>query len=217
MKDVYHVMTDIHGRHDLLTIALNHLYDWYPEGGKIIFLGDYIDRGLENLKVVRTVQNPPEGWEFITLKGNHEDMFAGAYNRMNDYYDLKVVDEIRNSEDFSFQSFVEWIDQLKLTHIEDKNIFAHAFYDLNLSQDQQDPASVMWHRFYNDSVGFYNDDGYYLTHGHTPKKHGPLRAINRCNLDTGAVFTGKLTVAEFERNKVGPQRFYQFTLDGLVE
>jgi len=75
----YYAFPDIHGRKDLLRKALEFVYDANPEGDKIIFLGDYIDRGPDNYGVLKTVMNPPENWEFITLLGNHEEMFIDAY------------------------------------------------------------------------------------------------------------------------------------------
>jgi len=74
----YYVFPDIHGRNDLLQAALSFVYEQNPNGGKIVFLGDYIDRGSDNVGVLETVMNPPEGWEFVTLKGNHESMFVGG-------------------------------------------------------------------------------------------------------------------------------------------
>ena len=65
----YYCIPDLHGRKDLLDKALEALYEQNPNGGKIVFLGDYIDRGDDSLGVVRTVMNPPEGWEFVCLMG----------------------------------------------------------------------------------------------------------------------------------------------------
>ncbi|MBT4770604.1 MAG: hypothetical protein HOO00_08815 [Rhodospirillaceae bacterium] len=41
----------------------------------IVYLGDYIDRGLESSEVVDLLlDHPLDGFEIITLKGNHEDV-----------------------------------------------------------------------------------------------------------------------------------------------
>ena len=64
-----YVMTDIHGRlEDLL-----RLMDQIPPGSKLIFLGDYIDRGSQSAEVVAYVRSL-EG--AICLRGNHEDMMC---------------------------------------------------------------------------------------------------------------------------------------------
>ena len=44
----YYAIPDIHGQNDLLQKALAFIYGKNPNGCKIIFLGDYIDRGTEN-------------------------------------------------------------------------------------------------------------------------------------------------------------------------
>ena len=75
----YYVIADIHGEAELLRKALTSLYEWNPKGGKIIFLGDYIDRGPDAKGVCDIVMNPPEGWEFIALMGNHEEMFVNSF------------------------------------------------------------------------------------------------------------------------------------------
>ena len=67
---------DIHGRADLLD-ELHHMIrndaaDW--EGDRIIvYLGDYIDRGMHNREVLDTlVHHPLAGFRSIHLIGNHE-------------------------------------------------------------------------------------------------------------------------------------------------
>ena len=70
---------DIHGEHDLLKRLLIEIPRTPRE--KLIFLGDYIDRGPDSPGVVRLVleekAKAPE--TTILLWGNHEDMAAGAY------------------------------------------------------------------------------------------------------------------------------------------
>ncbi|MDQ0318052.1 hypothetical protein QO002_000190 [Pararhizobium capsulatum DSM 1112] len=49
--------------------------------GTVVFLGDYIDRGPDSKGVIELLRAGPKNaeWRWITLKGNHEDMMAGAY------------------------------------------------------------------------------------------------------------------------------------------
>ena len=70
---------DIHGENELLNRLLASIPRQPFE--KLIFLGDYIDRGPDSPGVVASVlrekaQNPDKT---ILLWGNHEDMAAGAY------------------------------------------------------------------------------------------------------------------------------------------
>ena len=183
--------------------ALDFVYGSNPNGGKIIFLGDYIDRGHDNDKVIREVMNPKEGWEFITLMGNHEDMFIN-----NLIYDYHAADQIRNMENFG--DVMNWLRNLKLVHIEDENVFAHAFYNDYYDPDQQIPQQCLWDRM-SDFEAFENErQGLFLTHGHTPRKHGPVKAPNRVNLDAGAVFYGRLVIGEYRKGVKGPVDFHEF-------
>ena len=205
---MYYVIPDIHGRYDLLEQALNYIYN-KQDSGKIVFLGDYIDRGKQNVDVLLTVMNPPEGWKFVTLKGNHEQIFHLAYNRYCEYYDMKAVREIIDDDRIEMTKVVAWFEQLPIVHVQDKNIFVHAFYDSYTVPDKQNEDYVLWQR-YSDTEAFVHPDGKFLTHGHTPRKNGPIVAKNRCNLDCGAPYHGRLTIGEYKEGVAGPVSFVEF-------
>jgi serine/threonine protein phosphatase 1 len=216
----YYVVPDIHGMNSLLQQALTYIYDENPNGGKIIFLGDYIDRGKENIKVLDTVMNPPNNWEFVCLQGNHEQMFVDAYMSFQSFYDKKVAIEFNNGQDAPFHELhaaipievVKWMNNLKLFHFEDKNVFAHAYYDDLASPEDQRDSTCLWYRLYDHEAYDNDNQGFYLTHGHTPRRHGPVQAPNRCNLDTGAVFYNRLVIAKYQKDIQGPVDFIEFVI-----
>ena len=51
MPDKTYVMTDIHGR----LAPLKALLAQIPDGAKIVFLGDYIDRGKQSIETINNV------------------------------------------------------------------------------------------------------------------------------------------------------------------
>ncbi len=222
-KERYYCFPDIHGCSGVLKQALTHVYKENPEGGKVIFLGDYIDRGPDNLGVLKIVMNPPSKWEFICLMGNHEKMFIDSYYRRSEFYDASAAKDIAGlgRNEFAMyeqlycgidKSIIQWMDNLDLFHIEDKNVFAHAYYDDTLSPVNQNPSVCIWDRL-TDSEKYWNDNqGLYLTHGHTPRKNAPVKAQNRVNLDAGAVFYGRYVIAEYHKNVQGPVAFYEFSV-----
>lgn len=55
MEKVF-VIGDIHGSFDLLEKLLTY---WNPEEEQLVFLGDYIDRGPDSLKVLKKLLNYP--------------------------------------------------------------------------------------------------------------------------------------------------------------
>jgi serine/threonine protein phosphatase 1 len=224
----YYCFPDIHGCSDALKKALAFVYKENPEGGKIIFLGDYIDRGPNNYGVLQIVMNPPEGWEFITLLGNHEAMFIEAYMRGTQFYDTKAAKDIAGFKQDDFviydhirqgitKQVMNWMCDLTVLHIEDKNVFAHAFYDDTLDPEDQRTHDVIWTRM-SDYETFQNSkQGLFLTHGHTPRKNGPIKSPNRVNLDCGAVFYGRYVIGEYYKDIQGPVAFHEFTFDGHLD
>lgn len=218
----YYVIPDIHGCNKLLQKALEEIYCQNPEGGKIIFLGDYIDRGEDNLGVIKTVMNPPKNWEFVCLLGNHERMFTDAYFSRIPFYDFEAAKDLaefgrdglvkyNNVHQGINRDIITWMDNLKLFHIEDQNVFVHAYYDDTRRPDEQSESTCLWARM-SDFETYYNDkQGLYMVHGHTPRKHGPIKSPNRLNLDCGAVFYNRLVIAKFEKNVQGAVEFLEFT------
>lgn len=217
----YYCFPDIHGCSNILKNALDFVYKENPGGGKIIFLGDYIDRGPDNYGVLQIVMNPPKNWEFITLLGNHELMFIEAYMSGTRFYDYSAAQDIAGFSKDNFviyehirqgidRQIIEWMHSLKLYHIEDQNVFAHAFYNDDLKPDDQIISDLVWTRM-DDFMRFPNDkQKLYLTHGHTPRKHGPIKSPNRVNLDAGVVFYGRYVIAEYYKDIQGPVAFHEF-------
>lgn len=75
----YDLIGDIHGQHDKLTALLHQLgyqpHDdgfCHPEGRRVIFLGDYIDRGPKVREVLLTVRAMVEAGDALAIMGNHE-------------------------------------------------------------------------------------------------------------------------------------------------
>ncbi len=213
----YYCFPDIHGRYDLLQKALDHVYRENPLGGKIIFLGDYIDRGPDNKKVIETVMNPKDGWEFICLMGNHEEMFIDAVDGKMQFYDpgvvLEYLPEAKTNIDVRKhfpKDVLDWMKNLKLFHFEGPNVFAHAYYDDDLLPEQQQRHDVLWTRMDDWMTYRSQQDRLFLTHGHTPRKHGPVTSPNRVNLDAGGVFYGRYVIGEYYEGIKGPVAFHEF-------
>ncbi|MCB1276126.1 metallophosphoesterase [Prosthecobacter sp.] len=75
----YDLIGDIHGQHAKLTDLLAKLgYEplgegfRHPGGRKVIFLGDYIDRGPKVREVLVTVRSMVESGDALAIMGNHE-------------------------------------------------------------------------------------------------------------------------------------------------
>lgn len=78
-RERYDLIGDIHGHHDKATALLKRLgYDptgntWkHPEGRRVIFLGDYIDRGPKIRETLHLVRGMVEAGDALAIMGNHE-------------------------------------------------------------------------------------------------------------------------------------------------
>ncbi|CAN5656360.1 metallophosphoesterase [soil metagenome] len=76
---LYDLIGDIHGHQDKLIALLNRLdyrkaeNTWkHLEGRKVIFLGDYIDRGPKIREVLHTVRGMVDSGDALAIMGNHE-------------------------------------------------------------------------------------------------------------------------------------------------
>ena len=81
------VIGDIHGCCQELKGLITLLLDdgrYRPGHDKLIFLGDYIDRGKDSRSVIRYIRDLQKAnGHVIALMGNHEDMFV-QYRRNRD-------------------------------------------------------------------------------------------------------------------------------------
>jgi hypothetical protein len=76
---VIYAVGDIHGRLDLLERIQQRIADDAMRRAEsrrqVVYLGDYVSRGPDSAGVVDRVREwLPDGFERITLKGNHEDL-----------------------------------------------------------------------------------------------------------------------------------------------
>ncbi|WEX75346.1 serine/threonine protein phosphatase [Sinorhizobium numidicum] len=191
---------DIHGCLVQLEDLLASIESSAP-GGRVIFLGDLIDRGPDSRGVVERIMAGPRNadWEWITLKGNHEQMLLAArkgYAEMSHWL-MNGGDETMASYGGAIPlSHLVWMAERPSLIVERHRIFVHAGVDENLPLDQQDDDILLWMRTEPNYSGNYW--GKHLCHGHTPSLSNPRTIGNRTNVDSGAVFGGVLSCAIFD-------------------
>ena len=191
---------DIHGQIYKLIRLLDKLYidDTY----KLIFLGDYIDRGKYSSEVIGYLINLSLQYDCIFLKGNHEAMFMdymGGINEnlfVNNGGDATIRSYERNG--YSIHKEVDCTDRrLPLTHVDffknlkyyyetENYIFVHAgLVPENIPLAKQPKDALLWERY-----DFINSDfnwGKKVIFGHTPNKE-ILKMDNKICIDTGAYY-----------------------------
>lgn len=179
---------------------------------RLVFLGDYIDRGPQSAGVVRfvlTLQSEAPG-AVITLKGNHEAWALGVADGT-----AQESIWLRNGGAATLRSYgvtdvhelppahLDWMRSLPLIYDDGRRLFVHAGVDPRRPLDAQRDEDLLWIRepFLDDERNY----GRLIVHGHTPLQHGvPDLRSNRLNLDTAAVFGGRLSAAAFTDEETAP-------------
>ncbi|MDD2325265.1 MAG: metallophosphoesterase family protein [Alphaproteobacteria bacterium] len=214
-----YVVGDIHGRLDLLTRLLAMVeadaIQHESKIKKLVFLGDYIDRGLDSRGVLERLTKPfAERMEPLFLRGNHDDRMV----RFLDGHFEVVSSWLQYGGIATFASYgvnaTAGIPQSKLPALREElkakvpaahqdflnstlfaasfgdYYFVHAGVNPTLDLEEQRPADQMWIRdvFLDSPVDF----GKIIVHGHTIVAE-PENRPNRIAIDTGAFASGTLT------------------------
>jgi len=209
MTETY-VVADLHGRFDLLEMALAKIEANQP--GTVIFTGDYVDRGPQSREIIERLISGPTiaGWKWICLKGNHEDIMRQACGnpaKISWWLDngggetlLSYGHPPRGGVDTGFvpKAHIDWIKSLPLYYFDRHRIYVHAGVNPanreRLSDRSED--ELIWFRYRNgDERGA---GGFHVVHGHHQFEDGPKLYSGRTDLDTGAFHTGRLVVGVFD-------------------
>jgi len=218
---IVYAVGDVHGRLDLLDplirqIAADVLHQRPTRRPLLVFVGDYVDRGLESKGVIDRILalRAETGFEVRTLKGNHEEAMINFLNNAAagpewcEYGGAQTLasygvaqpklrgdapDWERTREDFGRlipASHLEFLSGLELLLTVGDYVFVHAGLRPGVSIEEQDPHDLMWIRdvFLNDRRPFEK----VVVHGHTPEEE-PYVGSSRIGIDTGAYATGVLT------------------------
>lgn len=194
----------------------------------IVFLGDYVDRGPDSRGVVeRLMDGPPEGFEQVCLKGNHEAfmvrflktpkdgetwMINGGLQTCASYgvdcsgdpFDHTVLSRMHGEMTAAVpQAHKDFLASLDPYYAEGGYLFVHAGIRPGVSLKRQSQSDLLWIR--DQFLTSEEDHGYVVVHGHTPRDEVDERP-NRIGIDTGAVYGGKLTAIALE----GEERSYLY-------
>ena len=217
--ELLYAVGDIHGRADLLANLLCQIEaDATARGAAnttLVFVGDYVDRGPDSRGVVEMLLHGlPEGFDAHFLKGNHEAMLLDFVEtprrldhwRMNgggatmesygvDVAGLVAAKASPEAWHAAFtaalpKSHLNFYRSLRLYVRAGDYLFVHAGIRPGVPLEAQDETDFIWirHEFLDATEPF----GLVVVHGHTPVDAPDLRP-NRIGIDTGAVFTGRLT------------------------
>ena len=213
----YFVVGDIHGCIRQLNKLLN---EWSPEKGRLVFLGDYVDRGEDSLAVIQTVQQYVHEHGAIALGGNHEQLFLdwledpveadvfvmnGGVQTIDSFLQNRGLSwsnkEVTEAIQEEFSSEIAFLRSLPNYFEDEHHVFVHAGVDFRLDDWRAgSDNSFRWIReeFYHRP----NTSGKTIVFGHTPTCNIHPGRLNcdiwrspcdsKIGIDGGAVFGGFL-------------------------
>ncbi|HEY6336091.1 MAG TPA: metallophosphoesterase family protein [Alphaproteobacteria bacterium] len=215
---------DIHGRADLLErLHAQIAADARASSAarkRIVYLGDYVDRGMQSRQVVDLLlEGPLEGFEAVHLKGNHEEFLLrfledamigpgwfvnGGEATLYSYgvrapelsANLGRLEHMhRQFRELLPATHLRFFRNLARLHVEGGYLFVHAGIRPGIAPEAQRDDDILWIRevFLNDG----RDHGKIVVHGHTINDEPQVRH-NRIGIDTGAYATGVLTALVLE-------------------
>jgi serine/threonine protein phosphatase 1 len=202
-KEKIFIVGDIHGCLGMLQRLMQRI-PWRPDVDRLIFLGDYIDRGEDSRGVIEAVMEISRTSERVDcLLGNHEKILLdfiegrdvttfflnGGTSTLNSYRPFQQ----HYGEPLIPSAHVAFLKSLK-TWIElDDYYVVHAGFRPGVELKNQSQEDLLWIR---DSFIFSNYRfNKRVIFGHTPFAQ-PLVMGNKIGLDTGAVYGNKLTCLE---------------------
>lgn len=224
---------DIHGHADVLAQMHRQIEADIAEQpeveNKIVYIGDYIDRGpnskgVIDLLVERELTAPEI--EHVFIMGNHENAMIefmkdpegprkdwlawGGIEALESYgievdrskpltTMVKSFGEQLNAAVPTTHS--EFLKNLKLIHQIGDYLFVHAGIRPGVNLDKQKREDLIMIR--EPFLSSQDDHGFVVIHGHTINRHGKAEIKpNRINLDSGLYAGGPLSCAVLEGNTV---------------
>ena len=186
----------------------------------LVYLGDYIDRGLNSKQVIeQIIKLKKKQIKIILLMGNHEEMMTDfLFNKKNNIkdwlnfgadqtfksYDVEIVEFIKDGFDDNVinklrdkllekmsSDHIDFFNNLELTYSTEKYLFVHAGIDPKKKLIDQNKKDYLWSR----SSDFFHKNfksEKIIIHGHTPEENF-INDPHRINVDTGCYFSGKLS------------------------
>lgn len=202
---------DVHGERELLERAFAAMED--RAGGetwRAVLLGDYVDRGPDSAGVIRLLRAAEREGGIVCLKGNHEAMMIKAIETgdTGHWFRNGGKETLRSYHGAVELEDIAWMRGLPVAFVDEHRVYVHGGLEPGVPLAEQEEETCLWIR-----VPFLRASAEalpaHVVHGHTPRWEGkptrelPERLPHRTNLDTGAFYTGRLSIGVFETDRPG--------------
>ncbi|AQX08809.1 metallophosphoesterase [Elizabethkingia ursingii] len=214
------VVGDIHGGLKALEQVLERAN--VTDKDKLIFLGDYVDGWSESSQVINALIELSQKQECIFIKGNH-DLYCEEWLSFGHKPEMWLlnggVSTMESYADFSdkeIDKHLEFFSQMHNYYTDEQNrLFIHAGYSsMHGPEKEMHSSNYRWDRTlwetavaldtriekssvqYPKRLLLFSE----IFIGHTPTLHlgvsHPLNKANIWNVDTGAAFTGAVSIMD---------------------
>jgi protein phosphatase len=225
----FDIVGDVHGCFDELVELMDKLGYYVrredadyvvqpPEGRRLIFVGDLVDRGPGTPQVLRLVSGMVQAGQAFCVPGNHDVKLVKALKGRNVQFTHGLAESMEqlDKETPEFRSeMAKFLDGLVSHYVFDdgKLVVAHA--GLKESMQGRGSAAVREFALYGETTGETDEFGLpvrynwaadyrgkaLVAYGHTPVPE-PLWLNNTVNLDTGCSFGGGLTALRYPEGEI---------------
>ena len=216
---------DIHGCLDALSELLARI-EKHRAGGehRLVFLGDYIDRGPNSAGVIKNLQElqSREPANVICLMGNHEELMVKSHEDSLLGRSWLKLGGLATLASFGVEApenlpndVLRWASTLPTVHEDARRYYVHAGFRPGVRAPDPDIESRLWIR--EPFLSADCDFGKHVVHGHTPTTDGkPEVRQHRTNLDTAAGWGRNLTAGVFTDEHAKAVEFLSVNVSGSL-
>ena len=199
---------DIHGCYTALTSLLREVNP--AVGDKVIFLGDYIDRGAKSRSVLDWIVGQQRGYATVFLRGNHEVMILEARHNSLKANLWQSYGGFETLSSCSAEYRKDWPSAIPKSHWKflehtipffkaPKHIFVHACPAPDLDMNEQPDWLLYWE--FLDRIQPHKS-GKKIICGHSPQRSDQIKDLGfAVCIDTGPAAGGWLTCLDVHAGK----------------
>lgn len=171
---------DIHGTYTALTTLMGEMP--ITANDKVVFLGDYVDKGPKTKQVLDWLIVNSRKHDFIFLKGNHEIMMLEARHSRDALYNWQWFGGEKTLNSYGIGNNSDWAEEIDPKHWQfmentlpyfetEHHIFVHAGLQPGVPLEQQTDDDLYWKKF-RDPKPYA--EGKTVIFGHTSQKTGEI-------------------------------------------
>jgi protein phosphatase len=220
----FDIIGDVHGCYDELRTLLERLgYTLgsrlaHPEGRRVIFVGDLVDRGPKSPEVLRLVMDGNAAGTAFCVQGNHDDKLVRKLRGRNVKISHGLAETLAQLE-FATKDFkrevADFLESLPTHYLLDERRLVVAHAGLREEYHGKRSGAARAFSLYGETTGETDEFGSpirynwakdyageaMVVYGHTPVRE-PEWLNNTICVDTGCVYGGKLTALRYPEREL---------------